>query len=125
MDLQDERELTYMFITHNMSVVKHISDEIAVMYLGKCVEKCSSDELFKNPLHPYTKALLSAIPVPSLESRNRKIEVIKGEVTSPVNPKPGCRFAARCPFATDECRSGEIPFEEKSDGHFVACCKVK
>ena len=125
MDLQDERGLTYMFITHNMSVVKHISDEIAVMYLGKCVEKCSSDELFRNPLHPYTKALLSAIPVPSLESRNRKIEVIKGEVTSPVNPKPGCRFAARCPFATDESRSGDIPFEEKSEGHFVACCKVK
>ncbi|MBQ6582581.1 MAG: ABC transporter ATP-binding protein [Mogibacterium sp.] len=125
MDLQDERGLTYMFITHNMSVVRHISDEIAVMYLGKCVEKCDSKELFRNPMHPYTKALLSAIPVPSLESRNRKIEVIKGEVTSPINPKPGCRFAARCPFATDECREADIPFEEKEPGHFVACCKVK
>ena len=125
MDLQDERGLTYMFITHNMSVVRHISDEIAVMYLGKCVEKCSSKELFRNPLHPYTQALLSAIPVPSLESRNRKIQVIKGEVTSPVNPKPGCRFAARCPYATDACREGDIPFEEKTEGHSVACCKVK
>ncbi len=124
MDLQEERDLTYMFITHNMSVVKHISDEIAVMYLGQCVEKCDSKELFKNPLHPYTKALLSAIPVPSLEARNRKLEVIKGEVTSPVNPKPGCRFATRCPFATEECKEKEIQFEEKSSGHFVACCKI-
>lgn len=125
MDLQDERNLTYMFITHDLSVVRHISDQIAVMYLGKCVELCSSKELFKNPLHPYTKALLSAIPVPSIEMRDKKIEVIKGEVTSPVNPKPGCRFAARCPFASDECRAADIPFEEIEPGHFVSCCKVK
>lgn len=91
--------MTYMFVTHNLSVVKHISDEIAVMYLGQCVERCSSDELFENPLHPYTRALLSAIPEPSLEARNKKQEIIRGEVTSPINPKPGCRFAARCPFA--------------------------
>ncbi|SCJ91118.1 Glutathione import ATP-binding protein GsiA [uncultured Eubacterium sp.] len=125
MDLQDERHLTYMFITHDLSVVRHISDQIAVMYLGRCVELCSSKELFKNPLHPYTKALLSAIPVPSIEMRDKKIEVIKGEVTSPVNPKPGCRFAARCPLASDECRGTDIPFEEIEPGHFVSCCKVK
>lgn len=125
MDLQDERKLTYMFITHDLSVVKHISDNIAVMYLGKCVEFCSSKELFKNPLHPYTKALLSAIPVPSIEMKNKKIEVIKGEVTSPVNPKPGCRFAARCPLASEECKGTDIPFEEIEPNHYVACCKVK
>ena len=125
MDLQEERGLTYMFITHDLSVVKHISNQIAVMYLGKCVELCSSKELFKNPLHPYTKALLSAIPIPSIEMKGRKIEVIKGEVTNPINPKPGCRFAARCPFASEECRAADIPFEEVSEGHYVACCKVK
>ena len=125
MDLQDERNLTYMFITHDLSVVRHISDQIAVMYLGKCVELCSSKELFKNPLHPYTKALLSAIPVPSIEMRGKKPHIIKGEVTSPVNPKPGCRFAARCPLASDECRGCDIPFEEIEPGHFVSCCKVK
>lgn len=124
MDLQDERNLTYMFITHDLSVVRHISDQIAVMYLGKCVELCSSKELFRNPLHPYTKALLSAIPVPSMEMRNKKVHIIKGEVTSPVNPKPGCRFAARCPLASDECRGTDIPFEEIEPGHFVSCCKV-
>lgn len=125
MDLQKERNLTYMFITHDLSVVRHISDQIAVMYLGKCVELCSSRELFKNPLHPYTKALLSAIPVPSIETRNKKIQVIKGEVTSPVNPKPGCRFAARCPLASEECRGTDVGFEEIEPGHFVSCCKVK
>ena len=125
MDLQDERNLTYMFITHDLSVVRHISDQIAVMYLGKCVELCSSKELFKNPLHPYTKALLSAIPVPSIEMRGKKPHIIKGEVMSPVNPKPGCRFAARCPLASDECRGCDIPFEEIEPGHFVSCCKVK
>lgn len=121
MDLQEERGLTYMFVTHNLSVVKHISDEIAVMYLGQCVERCSSDELFENPLHPYTKALLSAIPEPSLEARNRKQEIIRGEVTSPINPKPGCRFAARCPYAKPECMEKDLEFKEVSDGHFVAC----
>ena len=96
MDLQEERGLTYMFITHDLSVVKHISDEIAVMYLGQCVEKASSEELFNNPLHPYTQALLHAIPLPNLSNRNKQKSIIKGEVTSPINPKPGCRFAARC-----------------------------
>lgn len=124
MDLQEEMGLTYMFITHDLSVVKHISDNIVVMYLGQSVELCSSKELFENPLHPYTKALLSAIPVPSIEMRDKKIQVIKGEVTNPIDPKPGCRFAARCPHATEECRAADIPFREVSDGHFVACCKV-
>ena len=121
MDLQDSIGLTYMFITHDLSVVKHISDEIAVMYLGQCVERCSSDELFENPLHPYTRALLSAIPEPSLEARNKKQEIIRGEVTSPINPKPGCRFAARCPFAKPECMEKDLEFKEVSSGHFVAC----
>jgi len=125
MDLQEERNLTYMFITHNMSVVKHISNEILVMYMGTCVEKCSSDELFANPMHPYTKALLSAIPVPSIESKDKKIKAIKGEVTSPINPKPGCRFANRCPLATEECTGADVPFEEITPDHFVACCKIK
>ena len=121
MDLQEERGLTYMFVTHNLSVVKHISDEIAVMYLGQCVEQCSSDELFENPLHPYTKALLSAIPEASLEARNKKQEIIRGEVTSPINPKPGCRFAARCPFAKPECVKEDLQFKEVKPGHFVSC----
>ena len=121
MDLQDERGLTYMFITHDLSVVRHISDRIAVMYLGRCVELCGSKQLFKNPLHPYTKALLSAIPVPKAEMRNRKIEVIRGEVTSPVNPKPGCRFAVRCPLANEACMKDELPLVEIEEGHFVAC----
>ncbi len=125
MDLQDEFGLTYMFITHNLSVVRHISNHIAVMYLGKCVELCSSKELFKNPLHPYTQALLSAIPIPKAEMRHKKIAVIRGEVTSPINPKPGCRFAPRCPLSTEKCTQGEIQLNEISKGHFVACNLVK
>ena len=121
MDLQDSMHLTYMFITHDLSVVKHISDEIAVMYLGMCVERAPTNELFKNPTHPYTKALLSAIPIPSLEMRHKEIQVIKGEITSPINPKPGCRFAPRCPLATDECVGHDIEFREISPGHFVSC----
>ena len=97
MDLQDKMGLTYLFITHDLSVVKHISDEIAVLYLGQCVEKAPSRELFAHPLHPYTKALLSAIPVPDLSSRHKKAQVIHGEVPSPGNLKPGCRLAGRCP----------------------------
>jgi peptide/nickel transport system ATP-binding protein len=125
MDLQDEFELTYMFITHDLSVVRHISNHIAVMYLGKCVELCPSKILFKNPLHPYTMALLSAIPVPKAEMRHKKIEVIRGEVTNPVNPKPGCRFAPRCPQAMEECTRDDIPLVEISEGHFAACLLVK
>ena len=121
MDLQDKMGLTYMFITHDMSVVKHISDDIAVMYLGQCVEKCDAKELFIKPMHPYTKALLSAIPVPSLNKRFEKTEVIRGELTSPINPKPGCRFAARCPYACESCMGKDPELVEVSPGHFVAC----
>ena len=121
MDLQDEYKLTYMFITHNLSVVKQISSDIMVMYLGKCVERATSDELFANPRHPYTKALLSAIPVPDISMRNKEIHLIQGEVTSPINPKPGCRFAARCPRARPECSQESPPLREVSLNHFVAC----
>ena len=121
MDLQDEYKLTYLFITHNLSVVKQISSDIMVMYLGKCVERATSDELFANPRHPYTKALLSAIPMPDISMRNKEIHLIQGEVTSPINPKPGCRFAARCPMARPECSQESPPLREVSPNHFVAC----
>ena len=124
MDLQDDMGLTYMFITHDLSVVKHISDEIVVMYLGQCVEQAASDELFANPLHPYTKALLSAIPEPDIEMRNKPIKVIKGEVTSPVNPAPGCRFASRCEAVMDVCKRETPPFRDRGSGHFAACWKL-
>ena len=121
MDLQEELSLTYMFVTHNLSVVKHISNEILVMYLGQCVEQALTSDLFANPAHPYTKALLSAIPIPDLRYRDKSIEIIKGEVTSPVDPKPGCRFASRCQFAQPLCVSGDIPQKEITPGHFVSC----
>ena len=120
--LQQDRGLTYMFVTHDMSVVRHISDDICVMYLGQVVEKCPSRELFKNPLHPYTKALLSAIPSVDIHHPNKR-EILKGEITSPIDPKPGCRFAARCPFATEACHQPQKQ-EEVSTGHFVRCCRV-
>ena len=121
MDLQDDMGLTYMFITHDLSVVRHISDEIAVMYLGQCVERCGSKELFDNPLHPYPKALLDAMQVPDISLRGKKKAVIRGEVTSPIDPEPGCRFAARCPHAADACRGSQIPLREVSPGHYAAC----
>jgi len=121
MDLQDESGLTFMFITHDLSVVKHISDEIAVMYLGQCVEKAPTKMLFQNPLHPYTKALLLAIPRANLNSRGKGLEVLKGEVTSPINMKPGCRFSARCPQAKADCMGQDLPLVEISKDHFVAC----
>ncbi len=121
MDLQEKKGLTYMFITHDLSVVKHISNVIAVMYLGQCVEKVESDRLFENPMHPYTKALLSAIPMPELGAKEHKREIIKGEITSPINPKPGCRFAARCKYVKPECLAQAIPLKEVEPGHFVAC----
>ena len=121
MDLQDEMGLTYMFVTHDLSVVKHISNNIVVMYLGQCLEFASSDELFASPLHPYTKALLSAIPEPDISMRNKEIKVIKGEVVSPVNPKPGCRFAARCEHCQERCMQEAPTLKEVSPGHFVAC----
>ncbi|MCI8768059.1 MAG: ATP-binding cassette domain-containing protein [Ruminococcus sp.] len=121
MDLQEEMGLTYVFITHDLSAVRHISDEIMVMYLGKCVERAEAKEMFSNPAHPYTKALLAAIPIPSVESCHKERELLQGEVTSPVNPAPGCRFAARCPYVVDACRQGEIPLKEAGEGHFAAC----
>ena len=121
MDLQDEMGLSYLFITHDLSVVKHISDEIAVMYLGKCIEKAPSKELFKNPKHPYTKALLSAIPEPDISMHDKQIEVIKGEITSPINPKPGCRFAPRCPYATAACTGTDPEFKNLGGEHYCAC----
>lgn len=124
MDLGDELDLTYMFVTHDLSVVKHISDRIMVMYLGQCVELASSDELFDNPLHPYTKALLAAIPEPDLSKRNEDFVTIKGEVSSPINVKPGCRFAKRCEHFCEECSSRDPELAEVSPGHFVSCFKV-
>ena len=128
MDLQEELDLAYMFVTHDLSVVKHISDNIMVMYLGRCVELAPSDELFANPQHPYTKALLAAIPEPDLiRSRNKKLEVIRGEVTSPIDPKPGCRFAARCEHCDKcggRCTESNPEFVEVSPGHYVSCFLV-
>lgn len=121
MDLQDRMGLTYMFITHALNVAKHISDEIAVMYLGQCVERASSKALFRNPLHPYTKALLSAILIPSAKVREIQTEIIKGELTSPINPKPGCRFYNRCPFGKEVCLSRDLQLKEIEPGHFVQC----
>ena len=122
-DLQKEKGLTYMFVTHDMSVVRHISDDICVMYLGQAVEKCESKELFKKPLHPYTKALLSAIPTVDLDQKMER-EILQGELTSPINPKPGCRFAARCKHVTEKCHEPQV-LEEVLPGHFVFCCRVR
>ena len=119
-DLQEQLGLTYMFITHDLSVVHHFSDDIAVMYLGKLLEKAPSDELFRNPAHPYTEALLSAIPIPSLHNRRQRI-IMKGEITSPVNPPKACRFANRCPKATDRCFREEPELKEIGPGHVTAC----
>ena len=125
MDLKEERGLTYIFVTHDLSVVKHISDDILVLYLGKMVEMTSSDKLFDKPLHPYTKALLSAIPIPDIAYKGREAETMRGEVTSPINPPDGCRFAARCPEAIDICFKETPDFAEVEENHFVAChlCK--
>ncbi len=121
MDLQEEMDLTYMFITHDLSVVKHISDEIMVMYLGVCVEKAKTNDLFAEPLHPYTKALLSAVPLPESSMRGRRPKLIKGELSSPIDPKPGCRFAARCEHACEACTLKTPELKEVAPGHFVAC----
>ena len=123
LDLQEERNLTYLFITHDLSVVKYFSDDIMVMYLGQVVEKAPSNELFARPYHPYTKALLSAIPVPDVHAPRNRI-LLKGEITSPINPQPGCRFAARCPYATPEC-SKEQELREILPNHYVACHRAE
>ena len=119
-DLQEQRGLTYMFITHDMSVVKHISDDIAVMYLGQMIEKCSSERIFRDTIHPYSQALLSAIPIPNVHVKHERM-VLKGELTSPIDPKPCCRFAQRCPYATDKCFAEEPKLREILPNHQVAC----
>jgi oligopeptide/dipeptide ABC transporter ATP-binding protein len=121
MDLQEQFKLTYMFVTHNLSVVKHISDEILVMYLGQCIEKAPVDELFSHPQHPYTKALLAAIPEPDISSKNKRVEIIKGELTSPVNPSKGCRFAKRCNYVFDQCTKDDPPLINLGGEHYCAC----
>lgn len=125
MNLQEEMGLTYLFITHNLSAVKHISDEIAVLYLGQCVEKAPTAELFQNPQHPYTKALLSAVLKPNLNERGRLRDVIHGEVTSPIDPAPGCRFAARCPYRTERCMTADVTLRDIGGGHQVACVQTE
>ena len=121
LDLQEEHDIAYMFVTHDLSVVKYISDDIMVMYLGQMVEKASSSELFSMPLHPYTQALLSAIPVADIDNKQKRI-TLQGELTSPINPKPGCRFMSRCRYASPECAEPQ-PLTEVYPNHFVACCK--
>lgn len=121
-DLQEQMGMAYLFVTHDLSVVRHISDHICVMYLGQMVEKCTTKELFSDCLHPYTKALLSAIPTIDILHPMQRIR-LKGEITSAINPRPGCRFAARCPHATEACSQPQ-KITEVSKNHFVACCRV-
>lgn len=123
MDLQEEYDLTYLFVTHDLSVVRHISTNICVMYLGQMVETAPTQELFDHPLHPYTRALLSAIPTVDIHNRTERI-LLKGEINSPIDPKPGCRFAKRCLYATDQC-SQSVELQEVTPGHFCSCCRVK
>ena len=123
-DLQREFGLTYLFIAHNLSVVEHISDRVGVMYLGKMVELTDRESLFRDPLHPYTKALLSAIPIPDPTLKRERI-ILQGEVPSPINPPSGCRFHPRCPVAIDRCKVDDPAFEELKPNHFVACHVAK
>ena len=123
MELQQKYNMSYMFVTHDLSVVRRISDDISVMYLGQLVETAPTKKLFANPLHPYTKALLSAIPSADIDHPMKRVSM-KGEITSAINPKPGCRFAPRCPFATEACYQPQ-QLQEVESGHFVSCCRVK
>ena len=120
LDMQEEKKLTYVFITHDLMVVKYISTKIMVMYLGEMVEFAGTDELFSATLHPYTKALLSAVPLPEVDKQQKRI-VLEGEVTSPIDPPICCRFCARCKFAQDKCRREVPPLKEVLPGHMVRC----
>ena len=122
-DLQQEKGLAYMFITHDLSVVRHISNDISVMYLGQLVETSPAKELFVTQFHPYTKALLSAVPSTNIFKKRERI-ILKGEIVSPIDPEPGCRFAARCPYADSGCSKPQ-KLEELTPGHFVSCCKAR
>jgi len=122
-DLQDKFGLTYMFVTHDLSVVRHISDDICVMYLGQLVETSPARELFKHPLHPYTQGLISAVPSMDIHHKKERI-LLEGEITSPINPKPGCRFAARCKHVSAQCHEPQH-LDEVLPGHFVSCCRVR
>ena len=121
MDLQEERKLTYLFITHDLSVVRHISNEIMVMYLGVVVERAPAEELFTNPLHPYTRELLRSIPIPDLKPEHKLKSSIRGEVSDPIDPAPGCRFAPRCDQCNEKCKSRNFSLKEVAPGHSVAC----
>lgn len=122
MDLQKELKLTYMFISHDLSVIKHISNNISVMYLGEIIESCDKKTLFENPKHPYTKALLSAIPTVDVNKKKDRI-LLRGEVTSPINPKKGCRFYNRCPYAEDSCLYDNVKLRDIGNNHLVSCIK--
>lgn len=124
LDIQEQKGLTYIFITHDLSVVRYISNDIMVMYLGKMVEKADKEELFKRPLHPYSKALLAAVPIPDVHHEKRHIP-LKDELTSPINPKPGCRFAKRCEYAQPQCFTEDPELQDVGNDHFVACHCVK
>lgn len=120
MDLQESRNIAYMFITHDLCVVRHISHDIMVMYMGQVVEYAPREELFKHHVHPYTVGLLNAIPTVDLSKRNRERHLLTGEVSNPINPAPGCRFANRCPYASEKCKEPQV-LTEISPNHFVAC----
>ncbi|RGX56937.1 MULTISPECIES: ABC transporter ATP-binding protein [Anaerotruncus] len=121
MDLQEQRGLTYLFITHDLSVVRHISDEILVMYLGVVVERAPSKELFANPMHPYTKELIKAIPIPDLKPEHKLVNSLRGEVSDPIEPPARCRFAPRCNYCTEKCMHANPALKDMGGGHFVAC----
>ena len=121
-ELQDEFGLSYLFVAHDLGVVRHVSDRVAVMYLGKIVETSASDALYRNPLHPYTNALLSAVPIPDPRRNSERERItLEGDVPSPIDPPPGCRFHTRCASATDVCRTEEPALAELAPGHFAAC----